>query len=81
MLVGELTELEAGLYGMDNLRYNGYFLHEEKAPDGFIKDDNYYYFEIRNDGEIVTVEKHRRKTVPYPAENTKTILRRAEIGR
>lgn len=41
---------------MDDLRYNGYFLHEEKAPDGFIKDDNYYYFEIRNDGEIVIVE-------------------------
>lgn len=56
MLVGELTELEAGLYGMDNLRYNGYFLHEEIAPDGFIKDDNYYYFEIRNDGEVVLVE-------------------------
>lgn len=56
MLVGELTELEAGIYGMDNLRYNGYFLHEEKAPDGFIKDDNYYHFEIRNDGEVVFVE-------------------------
>ena len=56
MLVGELTELEAGLYGMDNLRYNSYFLHEEKAPDGFIKDDNYYYFEIRNDGEVIYIE-------------------------
>ena len=56
MLVGELTELEAGLYGMDNLRYNGYFLHEEKAPDGFVKDDNYYHFEIRNDGDVVLVE-------------------------
>lgn len=56
MLVGELTELEAGLFGMDNLRYNGYFLYEEKAPDGFIKDDNYYYFEIRNNGDVVLVE-------------------------
>ena len=56
MLIGELTELETGLYGMDNLRYNGYFLHEEKAPDGFVKDDNYYYFEIRNDGEVIYVE-------------------------
>ena len=56
MLVGELTELEAGFYGMDNLRYNGYFLHEEKAPDGFIKDDNYYHFEILNDGEVVYIE-------------------------
>ena len=56
MLVGELTELEAGLYGMDNLRYNGYFLHEEKAPNGFIEDDNYHYFEIRNDGEVIYIE-------------------------
>ena len=29
-------------------------------------------------GEIVTVEKHRRKTAPYSVEKTKSILRRAE---
>lgn len=29
-------------------------------------------------GEIVTVEKHGRKTAPYPVERTKSILSRAE---
>lgn len=56
LLVGEMTEGENGVYSMDNLRYNGYFLHEKAAPEGFLKDDGYYYFEIRNDGEIIVVE-------------------------
>ena len=56
LLVGEMTESENGEYFMDNLRYNGYFLHEKVSPEGFLKDENYYYFEIRNDGETVIVE-------------------------
>ena len=55
LLVGEMTEGENGVYTMDNLRYNGYFLYEKVAPEGFLKDDGYYYFEIRNDGETVVV--------------------------
>ena len=55
-LIGEMSEAEAGVYRMDGLRYNGYFLHEKTSPEGFLKDDNYYYFEIREDGETVTVE-------------------------
>lgn len=56
LLVGEMTEGENGVYTMDNLRYNGYFLYEKVAPNGFLKDDGYYYFEIRNDGETAVVE-------------------------
>ena len=56
LLAGELTEVEKGLYQLDGLRYNGYFLHEKSAPAGFVPDKNYYYFEIRQDGELVTVE-------------------------
>ena len=55
-LVGEMTEVETGVYRMDNLRYNGYFLYEKTAPEFFNKDDGYYYFEITADGEIVIVE-------------------------
>ena len=51
-----MSEVETGVYRMDGLRYNGYFLHEKTSPEGFLKDDNYYYFEIREDGETVTVE-------------------------
>ena len=56
VLVGEMTEGENGEYFMENLRYNGYFLHEKNAPEGFLQDEGYYYFEIRNDGENVVVE-------------------------
>ena len=56
LFVGEMTETEDGIYEMHDLRYNGYFLHEKTAPEGFLKDDGYHYFEIRNDGETVIVE-------------------------
>lgn len=55
-LVGEMTETETGVYQMQDLRYNGYFLHEKSAPEGFLKDDGYYYFAIEKDGETVVVE-------------------------
>lgn len=56
ILVGEMTETEAGVYLYEKLRYGGYFLYEKTAPEGFVKDDTYHYFEIRNDGETVNVE-------------------------
>lgn len=56
LFVGEMTETETGIYEMHDLRYNGYFLYEKAAPEGFLKDDVYHWFEIRNDGETVTVE-------------------------
>ena len=55
-MVGEMNEIEDGVYQMDGLRYNGYFLYEKSSPEGFLKDENYHYFEIRNDGETVIVE-------------------------
>lgn len=55
-LVGEMRSIEDGVYRMDDLRYDGYFMHEKTSPEGFLKDDNYYYFEIRTDGETVIVE-------------------------
>lgn len=55
-LAGQLEETEPGIYRLDGLRYNGYFLHEKKAPDRFHRDDGYYYFEVRTDGEVVIVE-------------------------
>lgn len=58
-LVGKLTESDAGFYEMDGLKYNGYFLFESKAPDGFQKDDRYFYFQISADGETVMVENEK----------------------
>lgn len=53
---GKLAETEPGIYRLDGLRYNGYFLHEEASPEGFLPDEGYYYFEIREDGKTVVVE-------------------------
>lgn len=55
-LVGSMNEIKSGVYRMDELRCNGYFIYEKSAPEGFVKDDVYYYFSIKNDGELVTVE-------------------------
>lgn len=54
--VGHMAEIETGVYRLDGLKYNGYFLYEECSPENFIKDDRYYYFEIREDGQVVVIE-------------------------
>lgn len=56
VFVDHMEEVEPGVYRLDGLKYNGYFLYEERSPENFIKDDRYYYFEIREDGEIVVIE-------------------------
>lgn len=55
-LYGTLVETETGIYELDGLGYNGYFLFESKSPDGFTKDDRYFYFQISVDGDVITVE-------------------------
>lgn len=54
--VEHLEETETGVYRLDGLRYNGYFLYEESSPEGFVKDDRYYYFEISENGQVVLIE-------------------------
>ena len=57
-LVGEMKEspVKLGDYYFTDLPVGGFFLYEKEAPAGFEKDDNYYYFEITEDGDEVTVE-------------------------
>lgn len=57
-LVGEMKEVpvKPGDYYFTDLPVGGFFLYEKEAPAGFEKDDNYYYFEITEDGDEVTVE-------------------------
>ena len=70
ILVGELNEDEVGVYIMNDLRHNGYFIHEKSAPDGYIKDDDYHYFEITEDGMLIELkianEKIPEPEVPVP---------------
>ena len=52
----KLIEVETGLYELTGLKHNGYFIFEKKSPEGFTKDDRYFYFQISADGETVVVE-------------------------
>ena len=54
--VGTLTEIEKGLYRLDNIPYGDYTLKEITSPTGFLPDTNEYEFKIRTNGEVVTVE-------------------------
>lgn len=76
-LYGTLTEIELGIYELDDLKYNGYFLFEASAPDGFTKDDRYFYFQIKADGETVIVENEigvgfTNEPIPVPDDSPKT---------
>ncbi|MCM1296958.1 MAG: SpaA isopeptide-forming pilin-related protein, partial [Muribaculaceae bacterium] len=60
-LLGTLTEKSIGVYEMPDLIYGGYFVKEQKAPEGFYLDENTYYFEIAEHGKTVTVENEAGK--------------------
>lgn len=56
---GFLNETGSGIYQLDGVEYGGYFLKETVAPAGYVIDENYYYFEIRENGEIVNVSNDK----------------------
>lgn len=56
ILIGEMTEYKKGEYQLENLRVGGYLLYEKTAPKNFVRDTKYYYFEIKEDKEVVNVE-------------------------
>ena len=55
-LCGTLTETEAGVYALEDLRYGGYFLHEKESPVNYNGNSEYHYFAITENGQTVTVE-------------------------
>ena len=54
-VVGTLKETETGVYSLEGLVYGEYYVQETKAPEYFVRDTNFYYFQIVNDGETVEV--------------------------
>ena len=54
-VVGTMKETETGVYSLEGLVYGDYYVQETKAPEYFVRDVNFYYFEIVNDGETVEV--------------------------
>ena len=54
-VVGTLKETKTGVYRLEGLVYGEYYVQETKAPEYFVRDTNFYYFQIVNDGETVEV--------------------------
>ena len=72
-LVGTLQEGDTGVYTLDSLPYGKFFLHEDKTPEGFVQDNIYYPFEIKEDGQIVNFETVPGKDFPNkPIKGTVT---------
>lgn len=71
--VGTLQEGDTGVYTLDSLPYGKFFLHEDKAPEGFVQDNIHYPFEIKEDGQIVNFETVPGKDFPNkPIKGTVT---------
>ena len=60
-LLGEMTELDGGVYQMKELRYGNYFVREKKAPEGFVLDGNVYPVSIEENGKTYVVENEAGK--------------------
>ena len=54
-VVGTMKETDTGVYSLEGLVYGEYYVQETKAPKYFVRDVNFYYFQIVNDGETVEV--------------------------
>ena len=54
-VVGTMKETETGVYSLEGLVYGDYYVQETKAPEYFVRDVNFYYFQIVNDSETVEV--------------------------
>ena len=55
-LLGEMKELDGGVYQMSELRYGKYLVKETKAPTDFVLDENVYAVSIEENGKTYTVE-------------------------
>lgn len=50
------TTDEFGKLELTNLKYGKYYLIEEQAPDGYVLNNEKYYFEITEDGQVIELE-------------------------
>ena len=60
-LLGEMTELDGGIYQMKELSYGKYFVREKAAPTGFVLDENVYTVSIEENGKTYVVENEAGK--------------------
>ncbi|MCD7827266.1 MAG: Cys-Gln thioester bond-forming surface protein [Clostridiales bacterium] len=55
-LLGEMGEVEKGVYQMGDLRYGKYLVREKTAPEGFVLDEGVYGVSIEENGKTYAVE-------------------------
>jgi SrtB family sortase len=55
-LLGTLEESEPGFHQASGLVASGYFVKEAIAPEGYILDEEAYYFKIGDAGQVVVIE-------------------------
>ncbi len=80
--IGSMEELSDGVYKLEGLTYGGYFVKEKTAPTGFILDESYHYFEIKENGVTVNVETEAGKGfINNPQKGNLRIEKRSEDGR
>lgn len=60
-LLGEMAELDGGVYQMKELRYGKYFIREKIAPTGFVLDEKVYPVSIEENGKTYVVENEAGK--------------------
>ena len=60
-LIGEMSELDGGIYQMKELRYGKYFVREKTAPTGFVLDEKVYTVSIDENGKTYVVENEAGK--------------------
>ena len=61
VLLGEMTELDGGVYQMKELLYGKYFVREKTAPTGFVLDENVYSVSIEENGKTYIIENEAGK--------------------
>lgn len=54
--MGNLEEVEEGVYEMDELLYGQYLVREVQAPDGFLLDEEVYSVFIEEDGKTYSIK-------------------------
>lgn len=60
-LLGEMAELDGGIYQMKELRYGKYFVREKTAPTGFVLDEKVYPVSIEENDKTYVVENEAGK--------------------
>lgn len=82
VLVGNLTETEAGIYTMTELQYGRYFVKETMAPEGFYLDENVYSIFIdAEDGAYYIENKAGVGFINQPMKGSLKIVKTSSDGK